>query len=78
MRGLPCMTPQEIFDYKFGWKSNAFLVSFHSDHHLKYVDWCNKNFNKWEWDIIKWTDVYEHTMMFEKQMHAKQFEEFIR
>ena len=72
------MTPQEIFDYKFKWKSNAFNVPFHSDWEMKYVDWCKSKFNKWEWDLLRWSDVYEHIMIFEKKDHADKFKEFIK
>jgi hypothetical protein len=30
------MTPQEIFDYKLGWKSYSFSVPFHSDWEMEY------------------------------------------
>ena len=42
------MTPQEIFDYKLGWKSYGFSVPFHSDWEMEYVDFCKENFNKWQ------------------------------
>ncbi len=47
MRGFPCMSPQEIFDYKLGWKSYSFPVPFHSDWEMEYIDFCKENFNKW-------------------------------
>ena len=72
------MTPQEIFDYKLGWKSNSFSVPFHSDRYMEYYDWCKEKFNKWEFDVIKWSNVYEHTMVFEKKDHAKIFEKYIK
>ena len=71
------MTPQEIFDYKLGWKSYSFSVPFHSDWKMEYSDYCKENFNKWQWDIITWTNVYEHTMLFEKIKDADKFKEFI-
>ena len=77
MRGFPCMSPQEIFDYKFKWKSNSFAVSYHSDWEMEYVDYCKANFEKWQWDHLKWTNVYEHTMLFEKIKDADKFKEFI-
>ena len=65
------MTPQEIFDYKLKWKSNSHIVKFHSDHKMDYYDWCKENFNKWQFDIITWTNVYEHSMIFEKVEDAE-------
>jgi hypothetical protein len=72
------MTPQEIFDYKFKWKSNAFGVPFHSDWETKYTDWCKSEFEKWEWDLIRWSNVYEHIMIFEKKDYADRFKAFIK
>ena len=46
------MTPQEIFDYKLGWKSYSFPVPFHSDWEMEYVDYCKANFKKWEWKLM--------------------------
>ena len=77
MRGFSCMTPQEIFDYKLGWKSYSFSVPFHSDWEMEYSDYCKENFNKWQWDMYKWTNVYEHTMLFEMIKDADKFKEFI-
>ncbi len=77
MRGFPCMTPQEIFDYKFKWKSNSFPVPFHSDWEMEYVDFCKANFERWRWHEMKWTNVYEHTMLFERIKDAGKFKEFI-
>ena len=69
MRGFPCMSPQEIFDYKLGWKSYSFSIPFHSDWEMEYRDYCKDNF--------KWTNVYEHTMLFEMIKDADKFKEFI-
>ena len=44
---------------------------------MEYVDYCKANFEKWQWDEIKWTNVYEHTMLFEKIKDADKFKEFI-
>jgi hypothetical protein len=44
---------------------------------MEYTDFCKKNFNKWQWDIYRWTNVYEHTMQFEKIKDADKFKEFI-
>jgi len=71
------MTPQEIFDYKLGWKSYSFAVPFHSDWEMEYSDFCKDNYNKWQWDVLKWTSVYQHTMLFEKIKDADKFKEFI-
>ena len=71
------MTPQEIFDYKLGWKSYGFSVPFHSDWEMEYSDFCKENFNKWQFDIITWTNVYEHSMIFEKVKDAEKFKLYI-
>ena len=72
------MKPQDIFDYKLKWRSNNPIeVPFHSDYMMNYYDWCKENFNKWQYDIITWTGVYEHTMIFESAKDAEKFKLYI-
>ena len=68
------MTPQQIFDYKLGWKP-GFSVRLHSDLHVDGKHWCKRNLEKQQWSFDTWTDVYEHTFRFELEEHAKQFEQ---
>lgn len=69
------MTPQEIFEYKVSWKSNSFLFKVHSDLEAQCKDWCRKNLNRWEWDVVTHSDVYAHTFYFEHGSDAKDFGE---
>lgn len=68
------MTPQEVFEYKLKWKPNGHTVRLHSDLDWKGKDWCRKNLERHQWSMDTYTDVYEHTFFFEKEEHAKQFE----
>lgn len=66
-------TPQEIFEYKNNWKQNAFAVRLHSDLDVRGKDWCRKNLERYQWSMTTWTNVYEHTFLFEKEEHAIEF-----
>ena len=66
-------TPQEVFDYKQKWKPNSYVVRLHSDLDWKGKDWCRKNLKRWQWSMNTWTNVYEHTFLFEKEEHALEF-----
>lgn len=66
-------TPQDISEYKMKWKSHAFTVPIHSDIDWQCKDWCRKNLQRWEWSMTAYTGVYEHTFLFEKEEHAKEF-----
>jgi Ser-tRNA(Ala) deacylase AlaX len=68
------MTPQDIFEYKLNWKPRAYTVRLHSDLHIEGKDWCRKNCERWEWSMNSYTNVYEHTFLFEKEQHGKEFE----
>ena len=71
-------TPQDIFEYKLKWKDKASVVPFHSDIHWWAKDWCRKNLQRWQWSMTTYTAPYEHTMLFEKAEHAKEFEECLK
>jgi len=66
------MTPQEIFDYKQKWKP-GYSVRLHSDVEDRGKDWCKK-LEKHQWEMTKWTDVYEHTFHFEDMVVGQNFE----
>ena len=69
------MTPQQIYDYKLGWKiaQNFYRVKIHSDLYHEAMDWCKQNLSKERWDLNVWTDVYEHTFLFEYKHNADEF-----
>lgn len=69
------MTPQQQFDYKLKWRTNAFSVRLHSDLDWKGKDWCRKHLERHQWGFNKWTAVYEHTFIFEHQKDANAFKE---
>ena len=68
-------TPQQIFEYKRDWKSKASIVKIHSDLDVAGKDWCRTWLNRWQWSFEKFTDVYEHTFLFEYEYDAKEFKE---
>jgi len=69
------LTPQQIFEHKQRWKPYAHKVEVHSDLDWKCKDWCRKNLERWQWGMDAFTDVYEHTFLFEREEHAKRFKE---
>lgn len=72
------MTPQEIFEYKNRWMNNdPWCIPFHSDLQSRAISWCKENLQSYEYKLIEYTDVYEHTLCFEKKEHANRFEEYI-
>lgn len=75
------MTPQEISDYKMKWKP-GYSVPVHSDLHTECKTWCRKNLPRERWSMDTYTDVYEHTFMFElesdAELFADEFKEWIQ
>lgn len=67
------MTPQEIAEYKMRWMP-GFSVRLHSDLDWKGKDWCRKHFERHQWRMTAWTNIYEHTFHFEEEQAARQFE----
>jgi len=69
------MTPQEITEYKQKWMSSGKSISvpFHSDKKLEATQFCRENFEQKDCWLRKYTDVYEHTMFFEKEDLAEKF-----
>jgi hypothetical protein len=67
------MTPLEIFEYKQRWKSRGYSVRLHSDLEHQGKEYCKVQMHKQQWDMIKWTDVYEHTFIFEFRQDAEAF-----
>jgi len=58
------MTPIEIFEYKMKWKPKGHIVSFHSDWEYDVKSWLKrKEKHTWIWN--EYTDVYEHSVLFE-------------
>jgi len=69
------MTPQEVHDHKMRWRQDAWPVRLHSDLDWKGKDWCRKHLERWQWSMTSWTDVYEHTFLFEYQADANAFKD---
>lgn len=68
------MTPQEISEYKQRWMNNgAFQIRVHSDLEFECKLWCKKNLEQHQWKFAKYTDHYEHSFYFERQMMSQQF-----
>ena len=66
------MTPIEIFEYKNKWKP-GYTVRLHSDLESAGKEYCKIQMHKQQWDITKWTNVYEHTYHFEYKQDADSF-----
>ena len=64
------MTPIEIFEYKQNWKKDGYAVPFHSDWDLYVREWL-KDLPKTAWIWQEYTDVYEHTCLFEMKNDAE-------
>lgn len=71
------MTPQEISDHKRQWIPRAHTVAIDELLKNKAKEWCKENCEQHQWKLNTWTDVYEHTVMFEHTEHAEQFKEYI-
>lgn len=66
------LTPQEVFEYKQGWKPGI-EVNVHSDLHIQCKQWARDNLNRWEWSMDAYTDVYSHTFYFQWPAAAERF-----
>jgi len=60
------MTPQEISDYKRKWLLGGFYFSVetHTDVREECRDWCKLNCFKWQYDVQRYTEVYQDTFVF--------------
>lgn len=68
------MTPQEVSDHKRHW-APGHAVDIHSDYDWRAKDWCRKHIGRHQWSMDTFTDVYQHTVRFEHDHHAKAFAE---
>lgn len=75
MEGI--MTPQEIFEYKQQWKSKGIPVTYHSDYQLRASNWLKKNIQHHQYIKQIYTDVYQHTALFQDQQDADKFKQWI-
>ena len=66
-------TPTEIFEYKQSWRAKAHKVRLHSDLDIKGKDWCRRNLERWQWSMDTYTNVYEHTFLFEHEEDSLEF-----
>ena len=72
------MLPLEIVDYKTKWlKTCINIVKIHEDFEFDAKQWCKKNLMKHQWNFVKYTDVYEHSIYFETNEMKTNFEGFI-
>ena len=69
-------TPQQIYDYKRSWMPKSYPVKLHSDADWKGKDWCRHNIERWQWSMNAWTDMHEHTFLFEFEEDADEFKEY--
>ena len=68
------MTPLEIFEYKQRWsRDGGYSVRLHSDLQSQGKDFCKSRMMKWQWDMQRYSDVYEDTFYFEHQHDADAF-----
>jgi len=71
------MLPQEISEYKQKWMKNPYSIAFHSDKISEVKEWCKKNLKQQQWKLSKYTNVYEHTIFFEKEESLILFKKYI-
>lgn len=72
------MTPQQIWDYKMKWLPGH-AVSIHSDlsdHIARHI--VTQQLPPHKWHYKKWTNVYEHSYLFESEQDANIFESTIK
>lgn len=70
------MNPQDIFEYKMKWYPGV-PVYIHSDMEWRSKAWCKKNLERQQWSLITYTDVYEHTLIFETAEYADLFKHWL-
>jgi len=66
------MTPIEIFEYKQKWKP-GYVVRLHSDLRRSATAYCKVQMLKHQWEMTKYSNVYEDTWMFENKLDANSF-----
>ncbi len=73
------MTPIEIFEYKLRWhKTSSNIVKVHDDLEFDAKMWCKANLKQHQWDFVKFTDVYEHSIYFETADMKDDFERYMK
>ena len=68
-------TPLEIFEYKS--KHCIFGVTIEETADTAAKDWCKENLERHQWSFVRYTDVYQHTIFFEQESQAADFEKFM-
>jgi hypothetical protein len=69
------VTPLEIFEYKRKWMSGSSnYVLVHSDLEFEAKQWCKANLKQHQWHIVKYTDHYEDTFLFQTKEFKDAFE----
>jgi len=72
------MTPLEIFEYKNKWmlESNYYVV-VNEDLDFTGKLWCRQHLKQHEWHFLRYTDMYDHTFVFEKEQDKNSFSQYI-
>ena len=70
------MTPQDIHFYKMKWLP-GFRVVVGEDSDISGKSWCRANLERHQWSFEKYTDMYEHSFRFEKEIDAINFSKFM-
>lgn len=68
-------TPVEIFEYKKRHCHYEVSVVEGADDSGKF--WCKENLERYEWDFVGYTDVFEVGFRFEREDDAERFREFM-
>jgi hypothetical protein len=68
-------TPLEIFEYKN--KHCIFGVTIEETTDTAAKEWCKENLERHQWSFVRYTDVYEHTIFFDDESRATDFEKFM-
>ena len=71
-------TPQDIFEYKQTWKSDAFLVDVPVDYEWSADHWCKVVLMKHKWNKTKNIAPYYHRYEFEELIDAEQLVDVLK
>lgn len=67
------MTPQEITDYKRGWRLSAYIVDLHTDLRRDGIEFCKQYVEDQRWSHKRFSDVYYDEFLFQYEEDAKRF-----
>lgn len=70
------LTPLQIVDHKQKWKSRGYEARIHTDKRRDAIEYCKERMMQHQWDVTKFTGVYEDTFHFEWKPDMKAFVDY--